>query len=466
MAVGSAPQPEVGLSVGLFAVTALGGFIASLDLSIVNVAFPALQRSFPSTTRSALAWVITAYVIALASLLVTAGRMADRVGRRRTFFAGVAVFAVGSALTAVAPSVPVVVAGRVFQGVGAALLVPSSLGLLLAACPPVKRAQTVALWGGAAALAVAVGPSLGAVLISVAGWRAAFYVNIPVAAVALLAGRRCVPPDPQPARFGGGDYGGVVLISLALAGLVLSISEGPDWGWADRRVVAASTVALVCGGAFIRRCGRHPDPVVDLGLFQARSFTVANAATVTYGIGLFAMLLGSVLFLTEIWHYSTLRAGLAITPAPLLVALLSGPSGRLAARVGFRPVIASGSLVFALGMCWFALVSGSHPAYLTVWLPGLLFVGVGIGLAFPVLGAAAASSLPADRFAVGSAVNQTCRQVGGALGVAILVAILGKRTGPTALAAFEHLWALSATMAALTGAFSLLLRPTPGRTRR
>src|SRR5262249_9224414 len=163
------------------------------------------------------------------------------------------------------------------------------------------------------------------------------------------------------------------------------------------------------------------------------------------------MLLGNVLFLTEIWHYSTLKAGLAITPAPLVVVLLSGPGGRLAARIGFRPVIAAGSLVFATGMCWYALMSRSHTGYLTIWLPGLVLVGIGSGLALPSLGAAAVSNLPPDRFAVGSAINQTCRQVGGALGVAILVALLGKSTtGQAALAGFRHLWAYSAAMAALT----------------
>jgi NTE family protein len=147
-----------------------------------------------------------------------------------------------------------------------------------------------------------------------------------------------------------------------------------------------------------------------------------------------------------------------------MVALLSGPAGRLAARIGFRPVTAAGSMVFALGMCWYATASGSRPGYVTVWLPGLLLVGTGIGLAFPVLGAAAVSSVPADRFAVGSAVNQTCRQFGGALGVAILVALLGEHTmGPARLAAFGHLWIFSAAMAALTGAFSLLLPPGPDR---
>ncbi len=453
------PDGGLGLSPGLFLVTALGGFMASLDLSIVNVAFPALERSFPNASRSALAWVITAYVIAFASLLVTGGRVADRIGRRRVFGAGIAIFAAGSALTAGAPSVPLVVIGRVLQGAGAALIVPASLGLLLAACPPAKRPQNVALWGGAAALAVAVGPSLGATLISAAGWRAAFYLNLPVAAGAWLAARQWVPPDGLRRRLPGADYQGVALISLALGSLVLAVSQGSDWGWEDPRVMAAAAVAILSGALLIRRCRRHPEPVVDLRLFRARSFTVANAASVAYGMGFFAMLLGNILFLTQIWHYSTLKAGLALTPAPLLVAALSGPAGRLAARIGFRPLIGFGSVVFSLGMGWCALVSGSRPAYVSVWLPGLILVGVGIGLTFPVLGAAALSSVPAERFAVGSAVNQTCRQVGGALGVAVLVALLGNDTGGASVAAFRHLWLFAAAMAALTGLISLLLRP-------
>jgi EmrB/QacA subfamily drug resistance transporter len=434
--------------------------MASLDLSIVNVAFPALERSFPNASRSALAWVITAYVIAFASLLVTAGRVADRFGRRRVFGTGIAVFAAGSAVTAGAPSVALVVMGRVLQGAGAALIVPASLGLLMAACPPAKRPQNVALWGGAAALAVAVGPSLGATMISAAGWRTAFYLNLPVAAGAWLAARQWVPPDGPRRRLPGADYQGVGLISGALGGLVLAISQGPDWGWEDPRVVVAAMAAIVSGALLVRRCRRHPEPVVDLRLFRARSFTVANAATVAYGMGFFAMLLGNILFLTQIWHYSTLKAGLALTPAPLLVAILSGPAGRLAGRIGFRPVIAVGSVVFSLGMAWCALASGSQASYVTIWLPGLLLVGIGVGLTFPVLGAAAMSTVPAERFAVGSAINQTCRQVGGALGVAVLVALLGKdTTGGASLAAFRHLWLYAATMAALTGVISLLLRP-------
>ncbi len=447
----------------VFAVTALGAFMASLDLSIVNVAFPALQRSFAHASRPELAWVITAYSIVFASLLVTAGRTADRLGRRRVFFAGVGIFATGSALCGLAPSVELLIAGRVLQGVGAAFLLPSSLGLLLGAYPEEKRSQTVALWGGVSALAVATGPSLGALLITAGGWRWAFYLNLPVALVAWLVGRRVLPADGARVRTGTPDYPGVALVSVALAALVLAISEGPNWGWADARVWGAIGLGVAAGAAFVWRCAHHPEPVLDLQLFRARSFTVANAATLAYAMGFFAMLLGNILFLTSVWDYSILKAGLAVTPGPLVVAMTSGPAGRLAGRIGFRAVIAVGSVIFAGSLVWFAVVVGDQPAYLTEWLPGTVLAGLGIGLTFPVLSVASVSSLPSARFAVGSAVNQTARQVGGALGVAVLVAILGSATSPSGveLERFHHLWAYAAVMAALAGAVSTLLSPLP-----
>jgi MFS family permease len=316
----------------------------------------------------------------------------------------------------------------------------------------------VSLWGGVGALAVATGPSLGAALITLGGWRWVFYVNLPVAAVAWLVGRRVLGESSLPAKEAP-DYLGVLLVTTALGALVLAISEGPDWGWSSLRVVAAFVGAIVIGATFVYRSGRHPAPVLALTLFSVRSFTVANVATLLYAMGFFAMLLGNILFLTSVWHYSILRAGLAVTPAPLVVAVVSGPAGRLAARIGFRPVLLAGSACFAGGLAWFATHIGLRPAYLTQWLPATLVVGLGIGLSFPVLSATAVSELTPDNFAVGSAVNQTARQVGGALGVAVLVVILGTpRTPIGALASFHHLWAYAATMAGLCGVACLFLR--------
>ena len=452
---GNHGTPRPGLPRRTFAVTAVGAFMASLDLSIVNVAFPALKASFPDTSNTGLAWVITAYTIVFAALLVTAGRMADRFGRRRAFFTGMGVFAVGSTIGGAAPSVSVLIAGRSVQAVGASLLVPSCLGLLLAACPEEKRSQTVALWGGVGALAVAVGPSLGTALITAAGWRWAFYLNLPIALAGWLTGRRVLPLDEVPPRVGALDYAGVLLLTGSLASLVLAISQSTDWGRTDTRTAAAAATSVAAGAVSIGRCLHHPQPVLNLMLFRSRSFAVANSATATYSMAFFALFLGSVLFLTEIWHYSILKAGLALTPAPLIGMAISGPAGRTAARIGFRPLVAVGATLLAVGLSWFAVTLGAGPDYISIWLPGWLLVAIGVGLTFPLLSAAAVSSLPPAHFAVGSAVNQTCRQVGGAIGIAVLVAVLGR--GEATVAVFRHLWTYAAAMAAITGVLSLLL---------
>ncbi|HVB92788.1 MAG TPA: DHA2 family efflux MFS transporter permease subunit [Acidimicrobiales bacterium] len=443
----------------VFAVTALGAFMVSLDLSIVNVAFPALERTFPHDSRAALAWVITGYSIVFGSLLVTAGRTADRLGSRRLFFGGLAVFSLGSALCGLAPTATLLIAGRLIQGGGAAAMLPASLALLLGAFPTERRSQVVALWGGVGALAVATGPSLGAGLISAGGWRLVFYVNLPIAAIAWLVGRRVLTGTSPAGTHGTPDYLGVGLVSLGLASLVLAISEGPSWGWTSGQIIGLVLIAVVLVAAFVRRSSRHPYPVLDLSLFSARSFSVANAATLLYAMGFFAMLLGNILFLTSVWHYSILRAGLAVTPGPLVVAAVSAPAGRLAARIGFRPVLLVGFSVFVGGLLLYALGVGLAPAYVSEWLPATLITGLGIGLTFPVLSAAAVSSLHHQRFAVGSAVNQTARQIGGAFGVAVLVVILGApHSDAAALTSFRHLWLYAATMALAAGLLCTLLK--------
>ncbi|MDE3106755.1 MAG: DHA2 family efflux MFS transporter permease subunit [Acidobacteriota bacterium] len=448
----------------IFVVTALGAFMASLDLSIVNVAFPALERAFAHDSRAALSWVLTGYSIVFGALLVVSGRTSDRLGAKRVFFWGLFVFSLGSLLCALAPSVALLIAGRVVQGSGAALVLPASLSLLLASAESERRAQTVAMWGGIGALAVATGPSIGALLITAFGWRSAFSVNLPVALLAWLVGRRVLRTSPTTTSTKSSpDFPGVALISAALALLVLAISEGPTWGWSSASVIGSFVASVVLLGLFVRRSIAHPEPVLDLTLFHARSFTVANAAVLLYAMGFFAMLLGNILFLTSVWHYSILRAGLAVTPGPLVVAVVSSAAGRQAAKRGFRPVLLTGFVIFSGGLLWYVARVGLTPHYLSVWLPGTLVVGLGIGLTFPVLSAAAVSSLEPQRFAVGSAVNQTARQVGGAIGVAILVVLLGTPTSAArAVTSFHHLWLFAALMTALAGCLCVMITPSRG----
>ena len=459
--------PEVSLSNRrrrtIFIVTALGAFMGSLDLSIVNVAFPALERAFTHDTRASLSWVITGYSIIFGSLLVVAGRTADRIGSRRVFFFGLGVFCFGSLLCGIAPSVATLIVGRVVQGAGAAAVLPASLGLLLTAYSKEQRSQVVALWGGIGALAVATGPSLGALLITGFGWRAAFYVNLPVGLIAWLVGRRVLVKTSGTGSTSSPDYPGVALLSLSLALLVLAISQGPTWGWSNARILGGFVLAVVLLSFFLFRSSRHREPVLDLRLFRARSFSVANTTALLYSMGFFAMLLGNILFLTSVWHYSILRAGLAVTPGPLVVALVSGSAGKMAGRYGFRRVLMAGFTVFTFGLIWYIWRVGLTPHYLSVWLPGTLIVGLGIGLTFPVISAAAVASLEPSRYSVGSAVNQTARQVGGALGVAILVVILGTpSSAEQALRNFHHLWTYIAIMAASAGVVAAFLgKPRP-----
>ena len=462
-----APVPRApGRATAVFAVTALGAFMASLDLSIVNIAFPSLARTFASDPRSSLSWVVTGYAIAFGSLLVVAGRTADRLGARRVFFAGLVVFCLASALCGLAPTLTLLDAGRVLQGCGAALLLPASLGLLLASVPAERRTLTVARWGAIGALAVATGPTVGALLVTAGGWRWVFFVNLPIGATALLLGRAVLPAPPPDRTRTAPDYLGALLVFVALGGLVLGLTEGPSWGWGSAGVVACLAGAAVIGVAFLARCGRHPEPVLDLTLFESPTFSVANAAMLAYAMGFFAMLLGNVLFLTGVWRYSILEAGLAITPGPLVVALVAGPAGRLASRIGFRPVLLAGAAIVASGLAIYALRVTTHPAYLSVWLPATLLVGLGVALTFPVMSATAVSSLKPERFSVGSAVNQTARQVGGAIGIALLVVILGESSAHTPLERFQHLWWYAAGTAVVSGLVCLFLPRHAGQVHR
>jgi len=367
-------------------------------------------------------------------------------GRLTSRFGGLAIFTAGSALCAVAPDPSLLIAGRAVQAVGAAALLPASLALLLGASRPQSRAAVVSMWGGVSALAVATGPSLGSVLIDWGGWRWAFLVNLPVALVAWLAGRRVLQESavggPQP------DLIGVVTISLAVAALALGITQGDSWGWTSPGVVGSFLAAVVLAAAAVWRAGHHPAPAVDLQLFRAAGVALANAATFFYAIAFFATLLGNILFLTSVWGYSTLQAGLAFTPGPLVVAALSARMGRLATRIGFRPVLVTGALVLATAELAYATFVDTTPRYLAVWLPISLLVGLGV------------AGLPQQHFGMGGAINQTARQIGSVIGVAVVVAILGQPTSlDDALHRSKHVWVVCAVMATLSAVVSSFQRP-------
>jgi EmrB/QacA subfamily drug resistance transporter len=443
-------------------IVCIGVVLVTLDLFIVNLAFPAIEVSFGGTSLATLSWVLNAYAIVFAALLIPAGRLADRSSRKGGFLLGVAIFTVASGLCAAANGVELLVAARVLQAVGAALLMPCSLGLLLAAYAPERRAGAVRIWAATSGVAAALGPVLGGLLVSV-DWRLIFLVNLPVGAAALLAGRRFLPatprvPEPMP------DLLGALVLMAGAASLTLGLVKAPDWGWASGRTLGSLVAAAILLAAFVARSAGHPSPIVELDLFRVRTFAVSSLALFLFSAGFAGTLLSVLVWAQSAWDWSALRTGLAFAPGPLMVPLFAIGAGRVASRIGPGVLATAGCLTFGAGMLVTASRIGLRPDYLTGMLPGTLLTGVGVGLTLPTLTATAASSLPAQRFATGSAVITMARQVGFTVGVALLVAVLGLPHTPAArLAAYRHGWEAIAVIAFLGAAVSsgLVRRAAP-----
>jgi len=424
----------------VLAVAVLGTFMAFVDATIVNIAVPNIHHDFAGSKLSSVSWVLNAYNIVFAAFLVGGGQLADLLGRRKVFSFALIAFTLGSTLCAIAPSLSLLVAARVLQAAGSAMLVPSSLAIVLEAHAERERMHAVALWSAVAALAAGIGPPLGGLLITASNWRLVFLVNIPVGAVALVLAQRVLVESRAPGRRRVPDLLGGAVLAFAIAALVLAVVKGQEWGWSGGRVIGAFAAAAVLGAYFLLRSSRQRAPVLDLSLLRIRSFALSNSVTVVMSSGFYAYTLCNVLFLTGVWRYSILTAGLALTPGPLTAMAIAGPASRVVERYGHRAVAVPGALIWAAGMAYFASTLGVRADFLGGWLPGMLILGVGAGLTFPTLSAAAVGSVPGPRFAIATSLSSVSRQLGAALGVAVLIAIIGTPTPRQALHAFEHGW--------------------------
>jgi EmrB/QacA subfamily drug resistance transporter len=445
-------------------VLSLAVFMSSLDLFIVNLAFPYIGREFAGTSLSSLSWVLNGYTIVFAAVLVPAGRWADRIGRRRVFVMGLAGFGIGSLLCGVAPGVAALIAARVIQAVGAGLMVPASLSLLLAAVPGPARARAIGTWSALGALGAALGPVIGGSLVQFS-WRWVFWINLPVALAAVLLAGRVVPESRDTSATGRPDLAGAGLLAASVGLVALALVEAPSWGWGSARFIGLLLASLACGTGMVARSRRHHSPVIELGLLRSRTFSGAFAASVLYYAAFGAFVLNSVEFLTGEWHYSAVRAGLAIGPGPLMVlpfARLVAPW--LAARLGGPGRVAAIGCAVNAGaqLLWLTQIQ-AHPAYLTHLLPAQLLGGAGVGLTIPSLLGAGSAALTAARFGTGSGVLNMARQVGTVLGVASLVAILARLNPGDPLAAYRHGLDLIIAFFAAAGVLSAtLLFARPG----
>ncbi len=457
--------PSARRATAVVGVLSLAVFMSSLDLFIVNLAFPYIAREYAGTSLSSLSWVLNGYTIVFAAVLVPAGRWADRVGRRRLLVAGLAVFGAGSLLCGLAPGVAALIAARVIQAASAGLMVPASLSLLLAAVPASARARAIGTWSALGALGAALGPVIGGALVQLS-WRWVFWINLPVAVIAVLLARKVVPESRDEHASGRPDVIGAGLLAAAVGLIALALVKAPDWGWGSARFIGLVAASLACGAGMVARSRRHHSPVIELGLLRSRTFSGAFAASILYYAAFGAFVLNAVEFLTGVWHYSAVQAGLAIAPGPLMVlpfARVAAP--RLAARLGGpgRVAVIGCAVNAGAQLLWLTQIQ-VQPAYLTHLLPAQLLGGAGVGLAIPSLLGAGSASLPPAHFGTGSGILNMARQVGTVLGVASLVAILSRVVPGDPLASYRHgLVLIIAFFAAsgVVGAALLTARPRP-----
>ena len=446
-----------------FGLTSAAVFLVTLDATAVVAAYGALRDQFGQVSMAWLSWTLNAYTIVYAALLVPAGRIADLLGRKRLFMHGLVLFTGASALCAFAPGVAWLVAARALQAVGAALLTPAALALVLNAFPRDKRAAAVGLFSAIGALAAAVGPAFGSWVIEQGSWRWIFLINAPLGIVAWALARRGLAESTSPETGARPDLPGIALLVAGAATVAFGIVMSERWGWLSGPQWVATWATLGAGlaliGLFVRWAWGRPAAALDLSLFTDRSFAWVNLATLVFGVAFTMMFLSSFLFLMGVWGYSQGLAGLAVTPGPLMVIPVAIVSSRLAGRIGHRPMLVSGGVLYAVAQLWVGWQLGSQPDYLGVWLPAQILGGAAVGLVLPALSGAAVANLGPARFGVGGGVNNALRQMGGAIGAALTVALVG-RAGAT-LAQFQTVYLLLAGLGLLTAVLCLPVRTRP-----
>ncbi|WP_433591224.1 MFS transporter [Nocardia sp. CA-145437] len=427
-------------------------FMAMLDTFIVNVAFKAIGEGYPGSTLSNLSWILNAYTIGYAALLIPAGRLADRFGRKRGFLVGLTVFTLASVACAVGPTLWWLVGFRVLQAVGAALLTPTSLGLLLTALPAERRAGAVKIWATSTSLAAAVGPVVGGALVKLS-WQWVFLVNVPVGVIALIGAVALLPETEDVTVTRIPDLFGALILAIGLGALALALVKGQEWGWSGSSTLIAFAAAAVAAALAIARVLTHASPIVDPSLMKVRTFFWANVTALLFCTAFGAVLPSVVLRLEGGAGYSALATGLAVAPGPLMVPVFAAVGQRLAGRgwsAGY--LVALGNSLVGVGAVALAVSARTEVDYLTQLLPGWLIIGVGVGFSLPSLLASATVDLPPAQVSTGSGIVNTSRQLGYVLGVAMLVALLGTLTasGNDALNGFRHSWWAIAAVALLS----------------
>jgi len=442
----------------VLATLALANVMGLLDLFVVNVALNDIGSDLHQSI-SDVAWVLNAYALFFGALLIPAGRFGDKYGRKNVFMIGLAVFTVASLACALSPDLWVLIAFRCVQAAGAAMLIPSSLGLVLTTMPPERVKSSVRLWAVSGAAAGAIGPVVGGLLTSLS-WRWIFLINLPIGIAAIAITWKMIPNVRHDRSTKMPDPVGSVMAILTIGAISFGLLNGQTWGWGDWRIIASWVVAVLSAVGFVISTRRAPVPVVEPRMFRSRVFNAANV-TIVIAAAIFGMqLLGMSLFLQQAWHWSTTDTGLAIAPGPAAILMSSFVAQRLNEKLPVGMVVASGFAIIAAGqILMLLLLKGGGHSYAADILPAWFLIGIGFGFSIPTIIGSATHDLPAKLSATGSAVVNSGRQIGGVFGTAILVVILGDAATTGDPAQYYHLWWVAAATCAAAALTSLGLTP-------
>lgn len=423
-------------------VVSIGQMTTTFAGSALNVGFGVIEEDL-GVERTTLAWSISGYAIAAAAFILAAGRAVDRVGGRRVFLWGMAGFAVGSLVSAVAPGAGTLIAGRVIQGLAASAMIPSSLSLALHEFPLQRRSLAVSVWGGMAAVAGAAGPPLGAALIELGSWRLVFVVLVVFSVGVFIIGFVVLTDPPLGRSQGRVDVISGPLASLAVGLLVAALLQSAVWGWGDARVLAALAASPILLAVVGRRSSTHPTPLVDLALLRKRRFVTASSMTTVYNAAATGYWLAAPLFLQTIRDWSILQSGFGIIGTPITHMLVTGPFGRLADQGRHKLLMVIGALMTAGAFGGFAIAVTETSSYWTSILPLTILLGAGTGMAWPVFTSAALIGVEPSQYGQANGLNLTMRQLGAAIGIAVVIAVVGN-SGEATLDDFSAAWAMAA----------------------
>ncbi len=443
----------------VFAIASIAIFMSSLDTTILYAGFNNILRSFPTSTAADLSWAMSGYSIVYAAMLIPAGGIADKYGRKKVFMLGTILFITASFACGASPSVFWLIVARVFQSIGACLLTPAALALVLEVFPREKRMVAMGAWGAVGALAAALGPGIGSYIIDVGGWEWAFFINIPIGLFCLWQSFEFLHESVQPREKMRLDLVGMLQLMLGVGAIAFGIVEMKSANWSQSELIGIIVMGLFIILSYIPWAKINPEPLFDLRLFKNKTFLFANLAGISFGIAFSIMFFSFFFWMKNIWHYSLTMAGTAIMPGPLMVVPTAIISGKIASKIGHRRLLITGAITYALSGLWYLLIPDQSPNYLREWLPGLLLSGISVGLVMPSLSAAAVFGLPPKDYAVGSAINNAVRQIGAVIGVSITVLLLAK--SPLQIVDFKPTYSIHIALALMTAILCIPINTHP-----